>query len=380
MCSPLYLDHAATAPPLPEAIAAFAESSSLEFANPGSLHEPGAQAGRSLRRSREALIQAFGADNYSLIFTGTGTEADHLGVQGLARTLQRPNKGQKILFGAAEHPAVRESALALRGEGFQVEAIPVDSAGLIQPKCLQPLLNDEVVLVAIQWANNELGGLNPIADLVQLVKQHAPRAAFHVDAVQAAGKRPETFDELGADSFAVASHKIGGVRGCAALFLREGSPKPTPFFLGGGHESGLRSGTENVAGAKSFAVAAEYRSQLIQAEPGAYFTRRKWLLDSIQKARPGILPLGPSQDSDIQGSILTLAFPGERAEPLLHQLEAKGILCGSGSACSTHGSEESPVLEAIGLDPGFRNSVLRFSVNGTESEESLHRVAQALSS
>ncbi|HJM39075.1 MAG TPA: aminotransferase class V-fold PLP-dependent enzyme [Planctomycetota bacterium] len=379
MSSPLYLDHAATAPPLPEAVAAFADSSTKDFANPGSLHEPGAQAGRALRQSKNALLQAFGANQYSLVLTGTGTEADHLGVQGLARC-QKTDGPAKVLFGEAEHPAVRESALALRQEGFQVEAIPVDSSGIIRPDAMEPLLDEDVVVVAVQWANNELGGLNPIPQLVQLVRQACPRALFHVDAVQAAGKRPESFDELDADSIAVAAHKIGGVRGCAGLFLREGSPRPFPFFLGGGHEGGLRSGTENVAGAAAFAVAAQYRNRLLQADPRAYFDRRQRLLTSIQGVRPDVVVLGPSEETEIQGSILTLAFPNQPAEPLLHQLEALGILCGSGSACSAHGSEESPVLEAISLDSSLRNSVLRFSLDGTESEESLHRVAQALSS
>ncbi len=373
----LYLDYAATAPPLAVALEAFARVSAQAWANPDSLHRAGAQAARELERARRGLQRSLGAEEYHVVWTSSGTESDHLGVQGLARALRGRKTKPVLLVGAAEHPAVREAALALQAEGFVVQEIPVDKAGMVRPDALRPLLQKQVVLVAVQWANNELGGLNPIPELVTLTKTACPDAAFHVDAVQAASKRAEMLDGLGADSIAIAAHKVGGIRGCAALLLRRGGPDPIPLFRGGGHEKGLRAGTPNVAGAAAFAAATRFHCLRLAENPRLYHERRQLLLNALGQAFPNLHTLGPEEDREIQGSILSVAFPGERAELLLHQLEAADIYCGSGSACHT-GHSESPVLQTIGLDPKLRDSVLRFSLGGEETEESLQRVVEAL--
>ncbi|RMH00762.1 MAG: aminotransferase class V-fold PLP-dependent enzyme [Planctomycetota bacterium] len=381
---PLYLDHAATAPPLPEALAAFDRAAREAFANPGSPHAAGARAASELARAREELVAALGADGYRVVFTATGTESDHLGIQGLARRRRRRAERAgggaqaRVLYSAVEHPAAREAARALAAEGFRVSPIPVDAGGVVRPEALRPLLGPDVALVAVMAANNELGGLNPVPELVGLVRRLAPEAAFHCDAVQWAGKRPETIASLGADAIAVAAHKVGGIRGCAALLLRRDGPEPEPLFRGGGHEGGLRSGTENVMGAAAFAAAAAVRRRLLDAEPRRYLDRRARLLELLRRERPDLVVLGPSEEAEVQGSILSLALPGCRAEPLLHRLEVRGILVGSGSACSHGGARESPVLAAIGLAPELRDSVLRISLDGGESEDDLARAAAAI--
>ena len=373
----LYLDHAATAPPLPEALAAFQKAAREAFANPGSLHQAGADAARSLEKSRRGLANAFGAQNYSLIWTGTGTESNHLAIQGLARRQKDTSANPTILVGAAEHPAARMAAEALQEEGFCVKIIPVNAHGLVKTEALLEQLSADVVLVSVQWANNEIGGLNPIADLVQVTRAHSS-ALFHVDAIQAVGKRKEWLDDLDADAISVAAHKIGGVRGCAALFLHKNCPKPVPMFVGGGHEGGLRAGTENVMGAAAFCEAARIRQAGLHKNGEIYHQRRHNLLEQLQKVRPDLVVLGPENPAEVQGSILTVAFPGTKAEPLLHQFEAAGIQVGSGSACNAKGHAESPVLAAIGLAKNLRNSVIRFSLDGTESEKDLSRVAKVL--
>ncbi len=371
----LYLDHAATAPVFPEALSAFEAAAREHFANPGSLHQAGADAARLLEQSRSMLLKAMGAERYRVVFVGTGTEANFLGIQGFARA----GKCNRILYGAAEHPAAREAACLMREFGFEVECIPVDSHGRVSPETLVPMLDENVALVTIQWANNEIGGLNPIAELVRTVRQHAPQAIFHTDAVQAAGKRVEWFDQLGADAISTAAHKIGGVRGCAALFLHQDiAHQPTPFFAGGGHENGLRAGTENVAGAIAFATAARIRRERLAIDSNLYTTRREFLAHAITASWPDTKILGPTNPSQIQGSILSVALPGAIAETLLHQLETHGILCGSGSACSSKGHSSSPVLSAMGVPDELQNCVLRFSLDGTESEDDLQRVADAL--
>ena len=385
LATPLYLDHAATAPPLPEAMEAFIKASKTAYANPGSLHGLGALAARSLDQSRKKLSKALGARNYRLIWTGTGTEGNHLGILGMAERVRTNAKllaaaksnasgNPRVLVGAIEHPSSMDSALSLRGQGFDVELIPADTQGVIQPDALSPMLGEDVALVIVHWANNELGSLSPIADLVALTRQKAPHASFHCDAVQAAGKRPESLFSLGADTISVAAHKMGGIRGCAALFLKDGTPAPVPMFLGGGHEYGLRSGTENVMGAAAFAAAAEVRRQRLVEDPDRYLKRHAELLNHLRLAVPDLIVAGPTDPEFVMGSILSVAIPGTRAETLLHMLETKGISCGSGSACSAHGHTESPILTAINFPKEHRNSVLRFSLDGSESIADLQTI------
>lgn len=381
---PLYLDHAATSPPLPEAWAAHAAAGRETWANPGSLHQAGAAAGLALERARREILKGLGAEGWRLVFTASGTESNQLGIQGMARALRKRvergagGKTARVLVGAAEHPSSLMASEALAAEGFVVQHIPVDAAGIVRRDALLALLADDVAVVSVQWANNELGGLNPIAELASATRRLAPRAAFHCDAVQAAGKRGEPLSALEADSIAVAAHKLGGLRGCAALLLRPGAALPQPTFPGGGQEGGLRSGTENVMGAAAFAAAATWRAELLRREPRAFHDRRAALCAQLRKAAPDLVEVGAPREAELLGSILTIALPGARARTLLSALDAEGVQVGSGSACHGSATAVSPVLEAIGLEPALRGSVLRFSLHGTESAADFERAAAAL--
>jgi len=381
MDAPLYLDHAATTPPLPEALTAFQQAVESGFANPGSLHQAGANAARLIEKARKSLKESFAARKYRVIWTATGTEGNHLGIQGLARAqrgiVERKGLKPRVLVGALEHPSALLAAEALADDGFVVEALPGDSCGIIRPEILEAALGDDVVLVTIQWANNEIGSLNPIQELVARTRHGAPNALFHSDAVQAVGKCATSLDRLGADSYSVAAHKLGGIRGCAAFLLREGCVEPQALFVGGGHEGGLRSGTENTMGIAAFAAAAKVRRQWITADPMFLHKRRATLLTGLRDAFPELVVLGPDHDADILGAVLAIAIPGIRAETFLHQLEAQGVFVGSGSACNAHGHTESAILSAIGLDENLRNSVLRISLCGNESADDLNATIQA---
>jgi cysteine desulfurase len=361
------------------ALDAFNSAVQKAYANPGSLHQAGAAAARVVERSRRTLLRAFGADGYRVIWTATGTEGNHLGIQGMARAVRSRFAGvtPRILVGAIEHPSSIAAARALEAEGFQVELIPVDSHGRVTAHTLTPLLGEDVALVTLQWANNEIGALHPIGQLVSLVRNRAPQAVFHCDAVQAVGKCSPALSELGADCYAVAAHKLGGVRGCAAFLLREDSPTPQPLFVGGGHEGGLRSGTENTMGIAAFAAAAKSRRELITREPDFLHTRRATLLAGLKEHFPNLTVLGPPDSAEQLGAVLAIAIPGIRAETFLHILESNGVYVGSGSACNTHGHSESAVLAAVGLAPELRNSVLRISLSGYESNEQLQRTVAA---
>ena len=386
MDAPLYLDHAATTPPLPESLEAFQRACEVGFANPGSLHQAGADAARIVDKARKSLRKSFGAQNYRVIWTSTGTEGNHLGIQGLARVqkaaVARYCKAQglqpRVLVGAVEHPSSMLAAKALSSEGFLVQEVPSDTRGIIAADALRPMLGEDVVMVSIQWANNEIGSVQPVQELVGLTRSLAPHARFHCDAVQAVGKLPTALDRLGADSYSVAAHKLGGVRGCAAFLLKEGCAAPAPLFVGGGHEGGLRSGTENTMGIAAFAAAAKVRRKWMTEDPDFLSSRRARLLSLLRMVAPDLVVLGPEDASDQLGAVLSLAIPGIRAETFLHMLEAEGVLVGSGSACHAHGHTESPVLTAIQLDPSLGNSVLRISLCGNETEGELQRTGSAI--
>jgi cysteine desulfurase len=231
----------------------------------------------------------------------------------------------RVLVSAIEHPSALQAALSLASKGFHVELIPSDNQGVIQPDALRPMLGEDVALVVVPWVNNELGSLSPIAELVALTRRLAPHASFHCDAAQAAGKRPESLYSLGADTISVVAHKTGGVRGCAALFLNDGVLDTIPMFLGGGHEYGLRSGTENVMGAAALAAAAEVRRKRLVEDPDRYLRRHAQLLSHLRESIPGLVVAGPTDSEYVMGSILSFSIPGIRSETVLHQLEMKGI-------------------------------------------------------
>ncbi|KAA3607492.1 MAG: aminotransferase class V-fold PLP-dependent enzyme [Planctomycetota bacterium] len=387
MNAPLYLDHAATTPPLPAAIEAFLKAQREAFANPSSLHQAGAEAARCLERARNELRTALGASRYRVIWTGTGTESNHLGILGLAprlkskvrREARRLGREQpRILVGNLEHPSAGMAAQSLQEEGFVVQTVAANREGRILPERLAESLAADVALVCIQWANNELGSLQPIPALVALTRKLAPKAAFHVDAVQAAGKLSQDVDALAADSVAVAAHKLGGVRGCAALLLHEEAPEPRPLFHGGGHEGGLRSGTENTAGAAAFAAAAVERRLRLAEDPERYHKRRQALLDGLTQAQVEAHPLGPADPEQFLPSILSVALPGMPAETLLHRLEAQGYWVGSGSACHAGGHKESAILTAIDCPRAWRNAVLRFSFDGSEDLAALGELGSVI--
>ena len=363
----LYLDHAAATPPSAEALAAFNAAATDCYANPGSLHQAGADAARLIEKSRRKISNLLNASNYQLVFTATGTESNHLGIRGYAQD-------GRALVGAIEHPSSLNSVEARDG-GSAV--LPVTADGRIDVERYRALLRDDVKLISVQWVNNELGCIQPLRQLIQLAKQLAPRAHFHVDAIQAAGKFVLHFDQLGADSYAIAAHKFGGIRGCAGFFYKKDGRAPEPTFVGGGHELGIRSGTENTMGIAAMAAALEQRQGLLLENSNFLHDSRQKLLKAITE-QCDIELLGPQDETLTSGSIISFVMKGMRAEPFLHQLETHGIYIGSGSACNAHGHSESATLAAIGLKEEMRNSVLRISFSDSLSDALALRVATAM--
>jgi cysteine desulfurase len=367
--SPVYLDHAATTPMLPEAIEAMTEELA-ELGNPSSLHNAGRRARRVVEESREQIAAAYGARPSEVIFTSGGTEADNLAVKGLfwARRAADPGR-RRVLTAAIEHHAVLDSVSWLYGhEGAEVGRPALDDAGMITPEALREAIEadpDAVALVSIMWANNEVGTVQPVADLAAVAGEY--RIPFHSDAVQAAGQLPVSLAGSGASALTVTAHKIGGPVGAGALLLARGTDL-VPVLHGGGQERDVRSGTLDAPAIRAFAVAVEIATGRRADENKRLAGLRDDLIAQVLAAVPdAILNGAPPGPGRLPGNA-HFSFPGCEGDALLMLLDAKGIACSTGSACTAGVAEPSHVLLAMGADEARARGSLRFSLGHSSTE------------
>jgi cysteine desulfurase len=354
-----YLDNAASTEPLPEVLDAVRATAAELYANPASAHAGGAAAARALAQARAEVAQALDVEPAELLFTSGGTEADALGVVGAARAA----RGRHIVLSALEHPAVMRCAEVLAADGYALDVVAPASNGVVSAEAVAAAVRPETAVVAVMLVNNELGTQQPVADIARLLGKPGDRKRphFHVDAVQAfalSRLRPRALD---ADSVAVSAHKLHGPRGAGALWLRAGA-RIAPLWVGGGQERGLRGGTENLPALAGFGVAARLTRAAVEGGAGAEVAT---LRDRFEQAAiAAVAPIVPGARLTVTGApraphIASLAFPGLPAEPLLHALEARGVLASAGSACASKTAGPSPTLKAVGIDD--RTAVLRFS-------------------
>jgi cysteine sulfinate desulfinase/cysteine desulfurase-like protein len=367
--SPVYLDHAATTPMLPEAIEAMTEELA-ELGNPSSLHNAGRRARRVVEESREQIAAAYGARPSEVIFTSGGTEADNLAVKGLfwARRAADPAR-QRVLTAAIEHHAVLDSVSWLYShEGAEVGRPALDDVGMITPEALREAIEagpDAVALVSIMWANNEVGTVQPVADLAAVAREY--RIPFHSDAVQAAGQLPVSLADSGAAALTVTAHKIGGPVGAGALLLARGTDL-VPVLHGGGQERDVRSGTLDAAAIRAFAVAVEIATSRRADETKRLAALRDDLIAQVLAAVPdAILNGAPPGPGRLPGNA-HFSFPGCEGDALLMLLDAKGIACSTGSACTAGVAEPSHVLLAMGADEARARGSLRFSLGHSSTQ------------
>lgn len=371
----IYLDHAATTPLAPEVRAAMEPFLGPEYGNPSSRHALGVRAARALEDARARVAKALGANAEGVVFTSGGTEANNLAVLGLARA--RRKHGRHVLIGPTEHPSVRGAALALVEEGFEVESASVTSGGALDLDDLARRLRTETVLVAQMLVSNEFGTIYPLARVARAVRGMAPRAALHVDAVQALGKIDVSLAELGADSLAISAHKVNGPKGVGALLLARGV-RPRPILVGGEQERGLRSGTENPCGAVALARAVELAVERRSATHAHLVLLRERL--SLEIARiPGVRILEPGGSAALSPAIVALRLPGPPAEAWQHQLEAHGVLTSVGSACQAHKRGASSAALALGIGEAESKQVLRVSFARTTTQAEVLAACAALS-
>lgn len=374
-----YLDHAATTPMLPEAIEAMTAQLSVT-GNASSLHAAGRRARRTVEESRETLADALGARPSEVVFTSGGTEADNLAVKGLywSRRDADPRR-TRVLTGPVEHHAVLDAVDWLaEHEGATVDHLPVDRYGRVHPEDLREAIlrnPDDVAMITVMWANNEIGTIMPVRELASVAAEFG--IPMHADAVQAFGQLEVGFAASGLAAMTVSGHKIGGPFGIGALLLGR-DHAPVPVLHGGGQERHVRSGTLDVPAVASFAVAGR-----LAAEGREHFARRVGGLrdDLVAAVRHAVPDAVLGGDPDPAGRLPANAhfsFPGCEGDSLLLLLDAQGIECSTGSACTAGIAQPSHVLLATGTDPDLARGTLRFSLGHTSTEEDVKALAQAI--
>jgi cysteine desulfurase len=370
-----YLDHAATTPMLPEALDAYV-ATAREVGNASSLHAPGRQARRRVEESRERVAAALVARPSEVIFTGGGTESDNLAVKGLFWARRGVDaRRNRVVASSVEHHAVLDSVAWLeRHEGAAVTWLPADASGRVRPEELrEALAGDDVAVATIMWANNEVGTVQPVAELAALAAR--ARVPFHTDAVQAVGQLPVDFAASGAAALTVSGHKLGGPIGAAALLLGR-EVDCTPLAHGGGQERDVRSGTLDVPAIVAFAVALEL-SVKTQRESAERVARlRDALVERVRAAVPEAILNGDPVDR-LPGNA-HFSFPGCEGDALLLLLDAQDIACSTGSACSAGVAQPSHVLLAMGADDARARSSLRFTLGHTSTMDDVDALVAAL--
>jgi cysteine desulfurase len=372
-----YLDHAATTPMLDEALEAYV-ASAREVGNASSLHASGRYARRRVEESRERIAAVLGVRPSEVIFTGGGTESDNLAVKGIFWARRAADPGRtRVAASAVEHHAVLDAVHWLAAhEGAQVTWLPVDELGRLRPDVLRAELDahgDELALITTMWANNEVGTVQPVPELAAAAAEHG--VPFHTDAIQAVGQVPVDFAASGAAALTITAHKLGGPMGVGALLLSR-DVACTPLLHGGGQERDVRSGTLDTAGIVAFAVAVETAVKAQQEYAARIAALRDELVSRVREEVPDVICNGDPADR-LPGNA-HFSFPGCEGDALLLLLDAQGIACSTGSACSAGVAQPSHVLLAMGADDDRARSSLRFTFGHTSTRADIDAVIAAL--
>lgn len=379
----VYLDHAATTPMVPAALEAMTARLG-DVGNASSLHASGRRARRTVEESRETIAGALGCRPGEVVFTSGGTEADNLAVKGLhwSRRAEDPRR-LRFLASAIEHHAVLDPLAWLEEhEGAAVNLLPVDHEGRLRLDELRAAVEREpasVAAITVMWANNEVGTLQPLDEVVALAAEHG--IPVHTDAVQAVGAVPVDFAASGVDALSLSGHKVGGPQGVGALVVRR-EIALTALLHGGGQERDVRSGTLDVPAIAGFAAAVEWAVKEQQDHATRLSALQRRLVEVVRRAVPDVVlngvPPGPGPGSARLPGNVHLSFPGCEGDSLLMLLDAHGVECSTGSACSAGVPQPSHVLLAMGRDEAAARSSLRFSLGHTSTEADVDAVAAAI--
>ena len=375
----IYFDNSATTPLCREAREAFLAVCDGTWGDPSSLHAFGHAAARVLEDSRRAVARALGARDGQVVFTGSGSEANNLAILGRAYAKERYRRGARIITTAGEHASVAVPLSRLKNEGYEIVEIPT-VGGALDMGALEGALTKNTVLLTLMTVNNETGARYDIAAAARLMRRLAPDAILHTDATQAFMKVPLSPAKEGADLITVSAHKIGGPKGCGALWVSPAVIKNKGLaaqVLGGGQEGGLRSGTENVAGIAAFAAACEAAAPHIATRAAHMRSLRGRIIAALQ-TNPTYGEVKPNLPRESAPHILNITLPRIKSETMLHFLSAEGISVSSGSACSSHGRHASPPLVAFGLSEQEADCSIRISFSHENTEEEVDLFLAAL--
>lgn len=367
MNEPVYLDHNATAPPRPEAVAQMMDALQVCWANPSSTHAPGQAARRLLADARSRVAAFLGARAGELLFTSGATEANHTALLGTRIAGRR-----RLVLSAVEHPGALALARRLADDGTPVDLIPVRPSGALDLDAARALIDEDVALVSVMGANNETGVVMPTAELAALA--HQAGARLHVDATQCAGKMALDFATSGADLMSVSAHKLGGPKGVGALLVRKGVPIVP--LIAGRQERQRRGGTENLPGIVGFAAACELAGRTLAAD----LVHMERLRDRLERGLAGLVPGLHVYGAGVARLPNTCAvrFGAIDAEPVLLRLERAGVIASSGAACSAGGAQPSHVLLAMGESPALARAGVRFSLGPQTTAEEVERTLAAV--
>lgn len=335
-----------------------------DFGNPSAMHLKGVEAEKYVKDSAAKLARILKVQEKEILFTSGGTESDNLALIGAAMANKR--SGNHIITTAVEHPAVSQPALFLQEQGFEVTYLPVDSRGVVKLDALEAVLRPDTILVSVMYVNNEVGAVMPVEEIGRRIRERSPKALFHVDAIQAFGKYRIYPKKMGIDLLSVSSHKIHGPKGVGFLYINE-KAKLQPQILGGGQQSGMRSGTDNVPGIAGLGVAAEEIYRDLDANVEKMYSLKEHIAKGLEKI-PDIRINGMALREGAP-QILSISVMGVRSEVLLHSLEERGIFVSAGSACSSHKRKPSSTLTAMGMAKDQIESTVRLSFSEENTAE-----------
>ena len=364
----IYLDHNATTPPSDAVVQRMVAVLRDEFGNPSSVHHFGQRAKAIIDEARSAVAALIGADPGDVVFTGGGTEGDNLAIRGIAEALE-PSGRKHLIATTIEHEAVLNTLKALARRGWKTTLLPVDESGIVSPDALRSAITDDTALVSVMHANNEIGTVQPIAELAAIARER--RAVFHSDAVQSAGKIPIDVKALGVDLLSISAHKFYGPKGVGALWIRRGVRLQAPL-TGGKQERSRRAGTENVAGIAGMGVAAREAIAKMDSEATRLAALRDRLEDGILRNVTGTA-LNGVRSARVPNTT-NISFDRTEAESLLIALDLEGIAVSTGSACSSGTLEPSHVLKAMGFPSHRTQNSLRFSLGAANTDADIDRV------
>lgn len=362
-----YLDNAATTRCVESVRDIVVKAMMEDYGNPSSKHLKGVEAERYLRQARETIARTMKVGEKEIYFTSGGTESNNWAIIGAAMANRR--RGQHVITTAVEHAAVLQPMEFLKEQGFRVTYIPVDKRGVVDLETIEQAICEDTILISTMFVNNEIGAVEPIGEIAEIIRRKKPEILYHVDGIQAYGKYRILPKKMGIDLLSVSGHKIHGPKGVGFLYV-DSRVKLRPLILGGGQQAGMRSGTDNVPGIAGLGVAAGEAYRDFEEKRSLLFARKAKFIELVRELPQVALNSQPGEEG--APHIVSVSFPGVRSEVLLHALEERGVYVSSGSACSSNKKlPVSTVLKEIGLERELLDSTLRFSFSAFTTEEEL---------